>query len=148
MKTIKVVGALIIKDNQVLIAQRKGGEFDSMWEFPGGKIEGNESPQEALVREIYEEFEAKIKVGKLIHNVIYEYPNFILDMDCFLCTLEDDAKLNLHDHHSVEWLDLNTTFYEVDWVPADIEVYLALQLHFKPSLQNLDIEHMTEDDLT
>ncbi|HHX53080.1 MAG TPA: (deoxy)nucleoside triphosphate pyrophosphohydrolase [Erysipelothrix sp.] len=130
-KIIKVVGALIVKDNQVLIAQRKNGEFDSLWEFPGGKIEDLETPQDALAREIYEEFEAKIKVENFIVNVFYTYPNFILDMDCFLCSIIDNSNIKLHDHHKVKWISLDTPVNEIDWVPADIEVYEGLQEHFR-----------------
>lgn len=131
MKKIKVVAALLVKEKKVLIAQRMTGGFQGLWEFPGGKIEEGETPQEALKREIYEEFEVEIKVGELIHNVIYNYTNFILDMDCFLCTIIDDSNPVLHDHHEVNWLDLSTATNDVDWVPADIEVYESLQKHFK-----------------
>lgn len=139
MKTIKVVGALIVKEAKVLIAQRKNGQFDGLWEFPGGKIEINETPQEALKREIFEEFNKEIIVRDFIHNVIYHYPSFTLDMDCYLCSFVDDSKLELHDHHQFSWLDLSTHVSAVNWVPADIEVYRGLQNYFKSSSQNLDI---------
>lgn len=126
MKKIKVVAALLVHEEQVLIAQRKGGEFDGMWEFPGGKIEPGESPQEALKREIEEEFEAQIKVGDMIHNVYYEYPNFILDMDCFICELAENSELILHNHHAVKMINLSTPTSDIDWIPADIEVYESL----------------------
>ena len=132
MKIIKVVGALIVKDNKVLIAQRKNGEFDGLWEFPGGKIEKSETPQEAIAREIHEEFEAKIKVEDFVYNVYYKYPNFILDRDCFLCSIVDASDVKLHDHHKIKWISLETPVDEIDWVPADIEVYEALQEFVKP----------------
>lgn len=146
MKTINVVAALIVKDDHVLIAQRKSGDFDGLWEFPGGKIEPNETPQEALQREILEEFEAKIKVEDIIHTVNYEYPNFILNMDCFVCSIVDDSNVILHDHHQVKWLPLITPVSDVDWVPADIEVYESLLQKLKPSLRNPNIEHTKEDE--
>ena len=131
MKKIQVVAALLVKENKVLIAQRMTGGFEGLWEFPGGKIEDGETPQEALEREIYEEFEVKIKVGELIHNVVYNYTNFILDMDCFLCSIIDNSNIKLHDHHKVKWISLDTPVNEIDWVPADIEVYEGLQEHFR-----------------
>ena len=85
MKTIKVVAAVIKKQNKVFVTQRGYGEFKDGWEFPGGKIEQGETPQEALKREIKEELDAEIEVGKLIDIVEYDYPTFHLSMQCFWC---------------------------------------------------------------
>ena len=86
MKTVKVVAAIIKKDNKILIASRKKGEFAGMFEFPGGKIEPGESGEQALIREIQEELETTIIIEEFFMNVNYKYPTFILDMDCYLCT--------------------------------------------------------------
>ena len=86
MKTVKVVAAIIKKDNKILIASRKKGEFAGMFEFPGGKIEPGESGEQALIREIQEELETTIIIEEFFMNVNYKYPTFILDINCYLCT--------------------------------------------------------------
>ena len=100
MKTVKVVAAIIKKDNKILIASRKKGEFAGMFEFPGGKIEPGESGEQALIREIQEELETTIIIEEFFMNVNYKYPTFILDMDCYLCTLKDNH-IKLNDHNSI-----------------------------------------------
>jgi len=98
MKTIEVVAAIIIRDDQVFATQRGYGEWKGWWEFPGGKMEAGESPQEALKREIREELDAEITVGPLIETVEWDYPAFHLTMHCFVCTLlSEDMHLNEHD---------------------------------------------------
>ena len=87
MKTIKVAAAIIKKDNKILIASRKTGEFAGMFEFPGGKVEPGETSKQALIREIQEELETSINIDEFFINVNYTYPTFILDMDCFICLL-------------------------------------------------------------
>lgn len=126
MKKVNVVCALIVKNNHVLAAQRKGGEFDGLWEFPGGKIENDESPQQALVREIKEEFEVDLIVDDLVCSINYSYPTFHLFMDCYLGRL-NGQDIVLNDHHQVQWVDLNEPTESVEWIPADIEVYEKLQ---------------------
>ena len=119
MKTVKVVAAIIKKDNKILIASRKKGEFAGMFEFPGGKIEQGETPQEALKREIKEELDAEIEVGKLIDIVEYDYPTFHLSMQCFWCELKQD-KIELREHEAAKWLNLNEKeMLSVEWLPAD-----------------------------
>ena len=98
MKTIKVAAAIIKKDNKILIASRKTGEFAGMFEFPGGKVEPGETSKQALIREIQEELETSINIDEFFMNVNYTYPTFILDMDWFICSLKDDhLTLNVHD---------------------------------------------------
>ncbi len=117
MKTIKVVAAIIIHDNKVFATQRGYGEFEGGWEFPGGKVEPGETPQEALVREIMEELDTQIEVGELLDTVEYDYPKFHLSMDCFLCTIKL-GHLVLKEHEATRWLT-RETLDSVDWLPAD-----------------------------
>lgn len=119
MKTIKVVAAVIKKQNKVFATQRGYGEFKDGWEFPGGKIEQGETPEEALKREIKEELDAEIEVGKLIDIVEYDYPTFHLSMQCFWCELKED-KIKLKEHEAEKWLNLNEKeLMSVEWLPAD-----------------------------
>ena len=117
MKTIEVVAAIIIKDGEVFATQRGYGEWKGWWEFPGGKIEPGETPQEALVREIREELDADISVGALLETVEWDYPTFHLTMHCYLCTLLSDS-LNLNEHQAAAWLTPQT-LTTVKWLPAD-----------------------------
>ena len=117
MKTIEVVAAIIIKEGQVFATQRGYGEFQGWWEFPGGKIEPGECPQEALVREIREELDAEISVGDLIETVDWDYPDFHLTMHCFICSLMSES-LHLNEHKAATWLTLET-LRSVKWLPAD-----------------------------
>ena len=117
MKTVRVVAAIIKAGNKIFAAQRGYGEFKDGWEFPGGKIEPNETPQEALYREIKEELDTEINVGELIDTVEYDYPNFHLSMDCFMCTIKN-GDLVLKEHEAAKWLNKNELNL-VDWLPAD-----------------------------
>ena len=117
MKTIEVVAAIIIKDGQVFATQRGSGEFKGWWEFPGGKIESGECPQEALVREIREELDAEISVGELLETVEWDYPDFHLTMHCFVCSLLSES-LHLNEHEAAAWLT-HETLRSVKWLPAD-----------------------------
>lgn len=125
MKTIRVVAAVIKKENKIFCTQRGYGDFKGGWEFPGGKIEEGESPQEALVREIKEELDADIKVGDLIKTVEYDYPTFHLSMDCFWCELVSD-EIELKEHEDAKWLDKNN-IDSVDWLPADLDLINSLK---------------------
>lgn len=120
MKTIRVVAAVIRKGNRIFATQRGYGEFKDGWEFPGGKIEPGETPQEALVREIREELETEIRVGDLIDTIEYDYPAFHLSMDCFWCEIVEGS-LELKEHEAARWLD-RESLYTVDWLPADVGV--------------------------
>ena len=118
MKTIRVAAAVIRKGNRIFATQRGYGEFKDGWEFPGGKIEPGETPQEALVREIREELETEIRVGDLIDTIEYDYPAFHLSMDCFWCEVVEGS-LELKEHEAAKWLD-RESLYTVDWLPADV----------------------------
>ena len=118
MKRIEVVAAIIIKGNQVFATQRGYGEFKGWWEFPGGKIESGECPQEALKREIKEELDAEISVGELLETVEWDYPTFHLTMHCFICTLKSES-LHLNEHEDSAWLT-KETLDSVKWLPADL----------------------------
>ena len=117
MKTIEVVAAIIIKDGHVFATQRGYGEWQGWWEFPGGKMEAGESPQEALRREIKEELDADVSVGELLETVEWDYPNFHLTMHCFVCSLLSES-LHLNEHEAAAWLT-HETLKSVKWLPAD-----------------------------
>lgn len=117
MKTIKVVAAIIIHDKKVFATQRGYGEFKDGWEFPGGKVESGETPQAALVREIQEELNTEVEVGRLLDTVEYDYPKFHLSMDCFICKIKS-GHLVLNEHEAAKWLEKDT-LDTVDWLPAD-----------------------------
>ena len=129
MKTIKVVAAIIIENGNVFATQRGYGEFKDGWEFPGGKVEANETPEDALVREIKEELDTKIEVLELLDTVEYDYPKFHLSMECFICKMKS-GDLILKEHEAAKWLT-KETLDSVDWLPADegligkIEEYLG-----------------------
>ena len=117
MQTIEVVAAIIIKEGQVFATQRGYGEFQGWWEFPGGKMETGESPQEALKREINEELDADVLVKELLETVEWDYPNFHLTMHCFICNLLSES-LHLNEHEAATWLNLEN-LRSVKWLPAD-----------------------------
>ena len=117
MKTIRVVAAIIVENDKIFATQRGYGEFKGGWEFPGGKIEEGETPQQALVREIKEELDTEIEVGELVDRVEYDYPQFHLSMDCFLCKIKG-GKLVLKEHEDAKWLERNE-LGSVEWLPAD-----------------------------
>ena len=117
MKSIEVVAAVIIRDNQVFATQRGYGEWKDWWEFPGGKIEPGECPQEALKREIKEELDAEICVGELLQTIEWDYPTFHLTMHCFICSLESES-LHLNEHEASKWLTKDK-IKSVQWLPSD-----------------------------
>ena len=120
MKSIEVVAAIIIKNHQVFATQRGYGDWKDWWEFPGGKIEPGECPQEALKREIKEELDAEISVGELLQTIEWDYPTFHLTMHCFICSLESES-LHLNEHEASAWLTKDK-LDSVQWLPADITV--------------------------
>lgn len=125
MKSIEVVAAIIEKDDKIFATQRGYGDFKDGWEFPGGKIESGETPEQALIREIKEELEADIKVGNLVSTVEYDYPQFHLTMHCYMCELLSD-NLVLTEHKAAKWLSKDQ-LDNVDWLPADINVVEKLK---------------------
>ena len=118
MKTIRVAAAVIRKGDKIFATQRGYGDLKGGWEFPGGKIEDGETPQEALKREIEEELDTEILVGELIDTIEYDYPTFHLSMDCFWCEIVE-GKLVLKEHEAARWLD-RKTIDNVEWLPADV----------------------------
>ena len=123
MKIVRVVAAVIksVNDNgePIIFATKRGyGDFKGGWEFPGGKIEGSETPEEALMREIMEELETKIVVGKLIDTIEYDYPTFHLSMDCFWSEIIS-GDLVLNEHEDARWLKKDE-LSKVEWLPTDI----------------------------
>ena len=125
MKTVRVVAAVIKAKNEngepiIFATQRGYGEFKGGWEFPGGKIEAGETPQEALKREIMEELDTEIAVGELIETIDYDYPTFHLSMDCFWCEIVK-GDLVLKEHEAAKWLK-KEQLDDVEWLPADVTV--------------------------
>ena len=129
MKTVIVVAAVIRSEDKIFATARGYGEFKGQWEFPGGKIEPGETPQEALVREIQEELDVKIEVGDLIDTIEYDSPSFHLSMDCFWCIVTD-GEITLKEAEDARWLSKDE-LYSVDWLPADMELIEKLVLSNK-----------------
>jgi 8-oxo-dGTP diphosphatase len=117
MKKIEVVAAIIRKEGKVFSTQRGYGEYKDWWEFPGGKMEAGETPEEALKREIREELSTEISVDKYLITVDYDYPQFHLTMHCYMCSLLSEA-LHLNEHEAARWLGADE-LQEVNWLPAD-----------------------------
>lgn len=121
MKRIEVVAAIIHDaEGRIFATQRGYGEFKDGWEFPGGKMEAGETPEEALRREIWEELETRIEVERLVETVEYDYPQFHLTMHCFLCRVES-GRLELKEHEAARWLE-KEELGSVDWLPADLQI--------------------------
>ena len=131
MKTVRVVAAVIKAENEkgkpiIFATQRGYGDLKDGWEFPGGKIEEGETPQEALKREIMEELDTEISVGDLIDTIEYDYPAFHLSMDCFWCQIVK-GDLVLKEHEAAKWLRMDE-LDSVEWLPADVTLISGIKL--------------------
>ena len=115
--TVEVVAAIIRKGDKVFATQRGYGEWKDYWEWPGGKTEPGETPEEALKREIREELDAEIRIEKLLTTIDWDYPKFHLTMHCYICSLTSEA-LHLNEHEAARWLSAGT-LHTVNWLPAD-----------------------------
>ena len=124
-RSIKVAAAIIIKDGSFFATQRGYGAWKDWWEFPGGKVEEGETPEEALVREIREELDTEVSVDEFLMTVEYDYPEFHMSMDCFICSILR-GELTLLEHESAKWLPLSDPL-QVRWLPSDIEVVERLR---------------------
>jgi 8-oxo-dGTP diphosphatase len=120
MKKIEVVAAIIFDRNKFVITKRAGGLFDGLWEFPGGKIEPNETHENALKREINEELNIKISIESYLNTIEYEYDTFDLVMHLYFCKIEDGA-IKLNEHSDIKWITTNDK-ENINWVPADVQV--------------------------
>lgn len=129
MKTVKVVAAVIRDGNKIFATQRGYGDLKGGWEFPGGKIEEGETPQQALAREIKEELATDIEVGDFIADIEYDYPTFHLSMNCYWCTVKD-GNLTLLEHEAAKWLDADS-IYSVNWLPADELIIPDIKLQIR-----------------
>ena len=132
MKIINIVAAIIRRQQEgtveLFATQRGYGDFAGGWEFPGGKTEPGETPEQALVREIQEELNITVRVGKVVDTVEYDYPTFHLSMPCFLCELAEDAEhLELREHDAAKWLT-REEMDSVAWLPADQDVVEKLKM--------------------
>ena len=125
VKTVKVVAAIIRRGDMIYATQRGYGDYKDGWEFPGGKVEPHETPEQALIREIKEELLADIKVGEKLITVEHDYPGFHLSMDCFWAELINDEDPVLTEHEAARWL-AKDALNEVDWLPADVKVVEAV----------------------
>lgn len=129
MKTVRVVAAIIIENGKVFATQRGYGEFKDGWEFPGGKIEPGETPDEAIVREIKEELDTEVEVIELLDTVEYDYPNFHLSMGCFICKIKS-GDLVLKEHEAAKWLTKDT-LGSLEWLPADMGLVGEIEKYLK-----------------
>jgi 8-oxo-dGTP diphosphatase len=125
MKIIEVAAAVMKHEDKIFATQRGYGDFKGFWEFPGGKIEAGETPEQALKREIKEELNIDIEVGELISTVEYDYPKFHLTMHCFVCTLISGDMI-LKEHEASKWLTRDM-LDSVDWLPADRDLIVRLK---------------------
>ena len=129
MKKIRVVAAIIEREDGYIFATQRGyGTYKDWWEFPGGKIDPGETPEQALVREIKEELDTDIRVGEYLITVEHDYPEFHLTMDCFMCEILSGT-LTLIEHEAARWLPVDN-MWQVKWLEADKDVIRALEKRY------------------
>ncbi len=133
-RSIHVVAALIRRGSQVFASQRGYGNYKDWWEFPGGKIEAGERPEQALAREIHEELTVDISVDEYLTTVEYDYPEFHLTMACYWCSVRD-GHLTLLEHQAAKWLPLND-LRQVRWLPADVLVIEEIEKAMKKRVKD------------
>ena len=131
MKHIEVVAGIIQDGDKIFATQRGYGEHKGFWEFPGGKMESGETPQQALKRELQEELAIQVNVGKFLCTVEHDYPAFHLTLHCYLCTLSSEC-LHLNEHEAARWLDAGS-LDSVRWLPADEELIPLIREELTPS---------------
>ena len=129
MKSIEVVAGIITDSGKIFATQRGYGDYKDFWEFPGGKMEPGETPQQALARELREELSVEVDVGEFVCTVEYDYPGFHLTMHCFYCSVTGGT-LTLLEHEAAKWLNMEQ-IHSVDWLPADVVVVNALEKNIK-----------------
>ena len=145
MKTVNVVAAIIVKDDEIFITQRGYGDYKDMWEFPGGKIELGEALENALIREIKEELSVTIKVGKWIGTIEHDYPTFHLVMHTFLCSITS-GELELKEHEAARWITIKE-MNNVDWLPADKKLIENMGWRLELYIRYMNSEHELKGDL-
>lgn len=129
MKTIKVVAAIILDNKKIFATQRGYGEFKGGWEFPGGKVEVNETGEQAIIREIKEELDTTVEIKEFFSTIEHDYDTFHLSMDCYICTVKEGHPV-LKEHEAAKWLDTDN-LYSVDWLPADISIIEKLKSYLE-----------------
>ena len=130
MKTVQVVAAVIFQGDTIYATQRGYGPWRDYWEFPGGKIEPGETPEQALVREIREELDVGVTVLAPLAQVEYDYPDFHLSMQCFRCRI-DEGEPTLKEHEAARWLS-RKDLYSLRWLPADLEILPEIEKQLQP----------------
>ena len=138
MKTIEVVAAIIRKGDRIFATQRGYGEWKDWWEFPGGKMEAGETPEQALSREIREELDTEIRIDKFLYTVEWDYPQFHLTMHCYMASLLND-QLHLMEHEAAQWLG-KAEIHSVKWLPADLILLPMIEAELEtPALSATEI---------
>ena len=144
MRFVHVVAAVIYLNKKIFATQRGYGDYKDWWEFPGGKIEPGETPEDALKREILEELNTKISVERFLAAVEYDYPEFHLSMDCFWCRIEE-GELILLEHEAAKWLPLDDLL-QVNWLPADVLVIREIERELSEENVNGEPLHIRDPE--
>lgn len=129
MKNVEVSAAIIVMDNKIFVTQRGYGDYKDKWEFPGGKLEVNESKEDCIIREIKEELEADIEIVKFLKTIEYDYPAFHIIMHCFICKLKN-KHFKLLEHEAARFIDIKD-IDKIDFLPADLLIIKEIKDYFK-----------------